>query len=326
MDNNLLDVLIVGAGPIGISCGLEAKKRGWNYLILEKGTLVNSLYNYPKGMQFFSSSDNLELDSIPFISNEAKPFRKEALQYYRIVAQSQDLDIHLFEAVTSITNTAQCLFHITSKKNRYSAKNVIIATGFFDFPNRIGVPGETLDHVSHYFDDPHYYANQKLVIVGANNSAVDAALSCYRSGAEVHLIIRGDEIGERVKYWVRPEIINRIEDGSIHAHYQSTIRRIEKGFVEVETNGMVTKLDTDFVLLMTGYRPDFDFLKSCGVTFREDAMQTPIVDPKTLETEVENLYLAGVVLGGLKTNAYFIDNSRTHSIQICDSIQLKGLL
>lgn len=326
MDKNPLDIIIVGAGPIGISCGLEAKKRGWNYLILEKGTLVNSLYNYPKGMQFFSSSDNLELANIPFVSNEAKPFRKEALHYYRAVAQSQQLNIRLFEAVKTIDKNAQGLFDITSEKNTYRAKHVIIATGFFDFPNLIGIPGESLDHVSHYFDDPHYYSNQKLVIVGANNSAVDAALSCYRCGAEVHLVIRGTQIGERVKYWVRPEIINRIQEGSIHAHYQSKLRRIENRFVEIETNGKVTKLEADFVLLMTGYRPDFNFLKSCGITFLTDAMQTPIVDPKTLETEVENLYLAGVVLGGLKTNAYFIDNSRMHSTQICDSIQLKGLL
>ena len=318
------DLIIVGAGPIGIACALEAQKRGWSYTIIEKGTLVNSLYHYPKGMQFFSSSDNLELDNIPFICKEPKPFRSEALQYYRAVAQSRNLNIKLFERVNTAHKTSDGNFSITTSKGSYHCSNLVIATGFYDYSNKLNIPGEELKHVRHYFDDAHFYANQKVAIVGANNSAVDAALQCYRAGAKVEMIIRGDSIGERVKYWVRPEIINRIADGSITAHYQSHLKEIHPNHLLISKENETKKLAIDYVLLMIGYRPDYDFLKQVGVTFEKDPMQTPKYNPETLETEIDGLFLAGVVLGGLKTNAWFIDNSRDHGVKICDAIQKRA--
>ncbi len=318
------DLIIVGAGPIGIACALEAQSRGWSYTIIEKGTLVNSLYHYPKGMQFFSSSDNLELNNIPFICKEPKPFRSEALQYYRAVAQSRNLNIKLFERVHRTHKTPDGNFSITTSKGSYYCSNLVIATGFFDYSNKLNIPGEELAHASHYFDDAHFYANQRVAIVGANNSAVDAALQCYRAGAKVEMIIRGDAIGERVKYWVRPEIINRIADGSITAHYQSNLKEIHENHLLISKENETKTLAVDYVLLMIGYRPDYDFLKQAGVTFESDPMQTPKYNPETLETEVEGLFLAGVVLGGLKTNAWFIDNSRDHGLKICDAIQKRA--
>jgi thioredoxin reductase (NADPH) len=318
------DLIIVGAGPIGIACALEAQKRGWSYTIIEKGTLVNSLYHYPKGMQFFSSSDNLELDNIPFICKEPKPFRSEALQYYRAVAQSKNLNIKLFERVNTTHKTPDGNFSITTSKGSYRCSNLVIATGFYDYSNKLNIPGEELKHVRHYFDDAHFYANQKVAIVGANNSAVDAALQCYRAGAKVEMIIRGDSIGERVKYWVRPEIINRIADGSITAHYRSHLKEIHPNHLLISKGNETKKLAIDYVLLMIGYRPDYDFLKQAGVTFEKDPMQTPKYNPETLETEIDGLFLAGVVLGGLKTNAWFIDNSRDHGVKICDAIQKRA--
>jgi thioredoxin reductase (NADPH) len=318
------DVIIVGGGPIGIACALECKELKLSYLVLEKGTLVNSLYHYPKGMQFFSSSDKLSLKSTPFISKEPKPFRDEALAYYRTIAQSEQLNIKLFERVTGI-NKSEGAFAITTSKGTYHSNAVIIATGFFDIPKTLNIPGEDLEKVTHYFNDPHYYANQKVVVVGANNSAVDAALSCYRAGAEVTMIVRGKEIGERVKYWVRPEIINRIEDRSITAYFESSLRQIEPNAVTLSTPSGAQSITNDFVLLMTGYQPDYAFLSRIGIEIDQDANKTPIVNEETLESSVEDLYLAGVVLGGMKTNLWFIENSREHAERISAHIKNKLL-
>ena len=217
---NIFDIVIIGGGPIGIACGLEAKKKDLTYLIIEKGPIVNSLFNYPSNMQFFSSSEKLEIDNIPFISLEAKPKRDEALEYYRRIVTSNKLNIHLFEKVEQVTKIKN-LFSIVSDKTSYSAKNIVLATGFYDIPKTLNVPGEDLPKVSHYYDNPHFYANQKLAVIGASNSAIDAALECYRKGSEVSLIIRGSEVGSRVKYWVRPDIINRIEEGSIKVLHEN---------------------------------------------------------------------------------------------------------
>ena len=206
------DVIIIGGGPIGIASGLEAKKQGLSYLIIEKGAIVNSLFNYPINMQFFSSSEKLEIDDIPFISSEAKPKRNEALEYYRRIVTSNQLNIHLFEKVETVTKI-EGNFKVNTSKGTYKAQNIIVATGFYDLPKTLDIPGENLPKVSHYYKDPHYFASQKLAIAGASNSAIDAALECYRKGADVTLIIRGKEVGKRVKYWVRPDIINRIEEG-----------------------------------------------------------------------------------------------------------------
>lgn len=319
-EHSHFDVIIVGGGPIGIACALECKELQLNYLVLEKGTLVNSLYHYPKGMQFFSSSDKLSLKNTPFISKEPKPFRDEALAYYRTIAQSEKLNIKLFERVEDISKKAE-KFTVETSKDSYQSTAVIIATGFFDLPNRLHIPGESLTKVSHYFDDPHYYANQEVVIVGANNSAVDAALSCYRSGAKVTLVVRGKEIGERVKYWVRPEIINRIADGSIRAFFESNLTQIDAHSVTIATLSGPQTIANDFVLLMTGYQPDYNFLSRIGIQIDQDENKTPIVNEETLESTVDGLYLAGVVLGGMKTNLWYIENSREHALRICTRIK-----
>ncbi len=322
MKMKLLDILIVGGGPIGIACGLEAKKRGLNYVIVEKGTIVNSLFNYPVNMQFFSSSERLEIDDIPFISKDAKPKRNEALEYYRRIVTSNKLNIHLFETVEEIKKEDD-LFHISSDKNGYTAHNVIIATGFYDLPNLLNVPGEELSKVSHYYKDPHFYASQKLAVVGASNSAVDAALECWRKGAEVTMIVRGPEIGSRVKYWVRPDILNRIEEGSIKAYFNSTVKEIHSNHLLITTAEGEEELENDFVLALTGYMPNFEFLEHLGIKLSEDEKKLPSYDPKTMETNVDGLYLAGVICGGMETHKWFIENSRVHAPIIMDAILSK---
>ncbi|WP_405606934.1 YpdA family putative bacillithiol disulfide reductase [Polaribacter sp. Asnod1-A03] len=313
------DIVIIGGGPIGIACGLEAKKKGLSYIILEKGPIVNSLYNYPVNMQFFSSSEKLEIDDIPFISKEAKPRRSEALEYYRRIATSNKLNIKLFEKVNSISKEDE-EFTIVSEKNSYKSKNIVIATGFYDIPNTLNIPGEDLPKVSHYYNDPHYFAGQKLVVIGASNSSVDAALESYRKGAEVTLIIRGDEIGERVKYWVRPDIINRIKEGSIKVYYKSTVKEISKETITINTKNGLETLPNDFVLALTGYKPNFTFLEQVGVAFSNDEKKIPVYDEDTMETNVGGVYLAGVICGGLETHKWFIENSRIHAKMIVKDI------
>ncbi|MFM1878087.1 MAG: hypothetical protein RLZZ241_953 [Bacteroidota bacterium] len=315
-----MDVLVIGGGPIGIACGLEAKKHGLSYLILEKGAIVNSLFNYPVNMQFFSSSERLEIDNIPFISKEAKPKRSEALEYYRRIVSSNQLHINLFETVLSIKKV-EGFFQVLTNKSKYESKNVIIATGFYDLPNVLGIRGEELDKVSHYYNDPHYYSGQHLAIIGSSNSAVDAALECWRKGAKVSMIVRGSEIGKRVKYWVRPDIINRIEEGSITAYFNSEVTEITKDAIELKTPEGAIKIANDFVLALTGYRPDFQFLVQAGIQLSADEKRLPKYDPETMQTNVPGLYLAGVICGGMETHKWFIENSREHAKRSIEHIQ-----
>jgi len=321
----IVDIVIIGGGPIGIACGLEAKKNGLSYLIIEKGCIVNSLYNYPSKMQFFSSSEKLEIDNIPFISNEAKPKKSEALEYYRRIVATNDLNIHLFEKVANITSNSEA-FTIETSKTVYTAKNVIIATGFYDIPNKINVAGENLAKVSHYYNDPHFYANQKLAVIGASNSAIDAALESWRKGAEVTLVIRGPEVGKRVKYWVRPDIINRIEEGSIKAIFNATITKITATEIQINTPEETITLSNDYVLALTGYRPNFNFLTSIGINLSTDGKKIPVHNPDTMETNISNIYLAGVICGGLETHKWFIENSRVHATAIVKNILHKKRL
>ncbi|WP_165732903.1 YpdA family putative bacillithiol disulfide reductase [Polaribacter sp. 20A6] len=314
------DIVIIGGGPIGIACGLEAQKNGLSYVILEKGPIVNSLYNYPVNMQFFSSSEKLEIDEIPFISKEAKPRRSEALEYYRRIATSNKLHINLFEKVTSVSKYED-EFSILSDKNTYKSKNIVIATGFYDIPNLLNVPGEDLPKVSHYYNDPHFYAGQKLAVIGASNSSVDAALECYRKGAEVTMVIRGSEVGQRVKYWVRPDIINRIKEESIQVFYSSTVKEITKDTIVINTENGVETLPNDFVLALTGYKPNFTFLEQVGVTFSNDEKKIPTYNDETMETNVNGVYLAGVICGGMETHKWFIENSRVHAKMIISNIK-----
>ena len=271
-------------------------------------------------MQFFSSSERLEIDNIPFISIEAKPKRNEALEYYRRIVTSNNLNIKLFEEVTGVKKEKE-LFHITSNKDSYTASQVVIATGFYDIPNLLHIPGEDLEKVTHYYKNPHYYSGQKVAVIGASNSSVDAALECWRKGAEVSLIIRGTEIGPRVKYWVRPDIINRIEEGSIKVYYKTTLKEITPNKITIEdNNGTKEVLENDFVIALTGYRPNFKFLELLGVSLSQDKKKLPQYNPESMETNVPGIYLAGVVCGGMQTHKWFIENSRIHAMLIMASI------
>jgi thioredoxin reductase (NADPH) len=316
------DVVIIGAGPIGLACGIEAKKSGLSYVILEKGCLVNSLFNYPLNMTFFSTSERLEIGEVPFISHQPKPNRFEALEYYRRVSTSWHLNLKLYEKVTTITSDSNSHV-VTTMKGQYQSKAVILALGFYDLPYLLHVPGEDLPKVKHYYDEPHPYFGQKVVVVGAANSAVDVALETWRKGAEVTMVIREDGIRESVKYWVKPDVENRIQEGSIKAYFHSEVKKITEDAVEIKTPKGDVVIPNDFVLAMTGYQPPFEFMKASGITFHDDPFHTPVYNEETMETSVPGIYLAGVVCGGLKTNKWFIENSRVHASMILQDLAKK---
>lgn len=320
--NDSLDLLIIGAGPIGLACAIEASKVKMKYRVIEKGCLVNSIYHYPSNMTFFSTSELLEIGQVPFVSHQPKPNRLEALEYYRRVCENWFLQVNLYEKVESVTQ-AQQMFHIKTTKGEYWARYVVLALGFYDLPYLLNVPGENLPKVKHYYDEPHPYFRQKVVVVGAANSAVDAALETWRKGADVTMIIREGSIRESVKYWVRPDIENRIREGSIKAHFHSAINRITPKSVEVLTPEGISVIENDWVLAMTGYQPPFEFMRSCGIAFQNDPDHTPVYNEHTMESNIPGLFLAGVVCGGLKTNKWFIENSRVHANRIIDYLQSK---
>ena len=323
MSENLYDIIIIGGGPIGLACGLEAKKAGLTYLIIEKGTLVNSLYNYPVNMTFFSTSERLEIGGIPFVSNNAKPTRNEGLEYYRRVAISGGLHVKLFEEVIDVKKEEH--FIVTTSKQKYKADNIIVCTGFYDIPYLLNVKGEELKKVKHYYNDPHFYAFQKVLVVGAANSAVDAALETWRKGATVTMVIKNDKISDRVKYWVKPDVENRIKEGSIKAYFNSTMAEIRENEVDINTpDGLVT-IENDWVLAMTGYQPNLSFLRKLGIDLSEDAVCKPTYSDETYETNVKGIYLAGVICGGMNTHRLFIENSREHAERIIEDIKNKQL-
>jgi len=322
---NKLDLVIIGGGPIGLACALEAKQKGLSYVILEKGCLVNSLYNYPSNMTFFSTSERLEIGGVPFVSNNNKPTRNEALEYYRRVAISASLDIKLFEEVAAITRP-EGQFEITTTKANYHATNIIIATGFYDLPFLLNVPGENLPNVTHYYGDPHFYAFQKVLVVGASNSAVDAALETYRKGARVTMVIRGEQVGERVKYWVRPDIVNRINEGAIKAYFNSTLAAIREKEVDINTPQGIVTIENDWVIAMTGYQPNLSFLEKAGITLSGDEIRKPSYNSDTHETNSKGIYLAGVICGGMDTHSLFIENSREHAVKIIRDIVAKTMV
>ncbi|MCX8525481.1 YpdA family putative bacillithiol disulfide reductase [Chryseobacterium formosus] len=315
----ILDILIIGAGPIGLNCALEAKKNNLNYLIIEKGTIVNSLYNYPLYMKFFSTADKLEIDEIPLITTAPKPGRQDALEYYQGIARQKNININLYEKVLKVSKNGE-IFEIKTSKSKYFAKNVIISTGFYDIPNLMNIPGENLEKVKHYYTEPYPFAKQKIVVVGSSNSSVDAALETYRKGAEVTMIIRNSEISPNVKYWVKPDIENRITERNITAHFNSELIEIkENSVIFKDENGKINEIENDFVLAMTGYLPDFDFLKNSGIDLQGDCLK-PFYNEETMETNVPDLYLAGVVCGGKDTHLWFIENSRIHADIIIKNI------
>jgi len=316
------NLIIVGGGPIGMVCGIEAKKAGLHFLILEKGALVNSLFHFPANMTFFSTSLLLEIGDVPFISHTDKPTRTEALEYYRRIASAWQLPIHLYETVTQIKQQ-QTGFSVTSDKSMYTCDHIIVATGFYDQYIPLGVPGENLPKVKHYYDEAHPYYQQKLAVIGAGNSACDVALECLQKGARVTLIVRGPQLKETIKYWIRPNIENRIKDQSITAYFNAEPVEIKDHSIIIRQDGQLHELDNDFVLAMTGYLPDYEFLSSLGVLFHNDEYRTPVYHEDTLESNVPGLYLAGVLIGGMKTNKWFIENTRDHGKKIVDHILLK---
>lgn len=302
-----------------MACAIEALKAGLSYLILEKGALVNSLYNYPVFMTFFSTSQKLEIGGVPFVSISNKPNRNEALEYYRRVAEKYDLNINLFEPVKQVSKQSDGNFEVHTDKAKYKVKKVIISTGFYDVPVMMNIPGEELSKVRHYYKDPHLYAFSKILVIGANNSAIDVALETYRKGAKVTLVIRGSEIGSKVKYWVKPDIENRIKEGDITAYFNSEVVAISEQEVQIKTPEGVVTIANDFVLAMTGYKPDFALLKNLGVSLAND--NCPVHNPDTMEISEKGLYLAGVVCGGMDTHKWFIENSRVHAEQIIAHIK-----
>lgn len=318
-----LDVLIVGGGPIGLACGVEAQRAGLNYLIVEKGVLTNSIFNYPSNMTFFSTSEKLEMAGIPFMSISNKPNRTEALEYYRRIVKHYKLAINLYEEVQKLERTAEGDFKVATSKGSYLAEKLILATGFYDLPNTMDVPGEGLPKVSHYYKEPWPYIGQKIIVVGGGNSAVDVALETWRKGAEVTMVVMKPTIDQTVKYWVLPDIENRIKEGSIGAYFDSSITSIAEDHVEIQTPEGAVVLENDFVLAMTGYRPNFALLDQLGVELSLDDRKRPCFDDQNQESNIPGLYLAGVVCGGLNTREFFIENTIIHAASIIEDIKKK---
>ena len=315
----MLDVVIIGAGPVGLACGIEARREGLEARIVEKGALVNSFLGYPVNMEFFSTPELMEIGGHPFPTMGYKPTREEGIEYYRRVARAEELDVRLYERVLSVGGHDGD-FTVRTDKGSHRCRKVIVATGFFDVPNRLGVPGEELDKVTHYFREPFPYTNQRVAVVGAKNSAAKAALACYRHGADVTLVVRGPALSNKIKYWIRPDLENRIKEGSIRAFFSTTVTAIEPDALLLETPDGPHRLGNDWVLALIGYRPDYGFLESVGIASAGDAFCTPVHDADTFETNRAGMYLAGTVCGGLKTSKWFIENGRFHARQIMQHI------
>ena len=314
------DLIIIGAGPIGLACGIEAKKNNLDYEIIDKGMLVNSIFNYPVNTTFFSTADKLEIGEIPFISHNVKPTRTEALEYYRRVCDSWKLNLSLYNEVSEILNK-NSHFELKTQNGIMNSKKVIICTGFYDIPYLLNIPGEELNKVLHYYNESHPYYKMDVAIVGAGNSAVDVALDTYRKGANsVTMIIRETQIGENIKYWVRPDIINRIKSNEINVFYESEILKIKEKTIIIKTKKETKEIKNDFVLAMTGYQPNYNILENLGVEILSDEFKTPVYNEDTMETNVKGVFVAGVICGGLKTNKWFIENSREHSQKILSQI------
>ena len=316
-----VDLLVVGAGPIGLACAVEATRAGLTARVVEKGALVNSLVGYPTQMEFFSTPELLEIGGHPLASRRYKPIREEAIDYYRGVAQREGLDVRLGERVLGVDGEPGA-FTVRTNRGEHAARAVAVATGFFDQPNRLGVEGDSLPHVSYYYKEPYAYSGRRLVVIGAKNSAAKAALEANRHGAHVTMLIRGAEVGPTVKYWIRPDLVNRIADGSITAHVHTTVERITPEAVHALTPDGPLAVPADFVLALTGYHPDFGFFDALGIRTEGDA-QVPVFDPATMETNRQGVYLAGTVCGGRNTSRWFIENGRIHAARI--AAHLAGL-
>lgn len=310
------DIIIIGAGPIGLACGIEARSKGLNCLIIEKGCIVNSIFYYPTNMTFFSTSEKIEIGGVPFVSHGMKPTRREALEYYRRTAGAHNLNIHTYEKVTGIESNGTG-FKVITNKNEYRTQDIVIATGFYDHPNMLNIPGEQLPKVKHYFDEAHPYAYKKVAVIGAGNSAVDVALECYRTNSEVTMIIREPELKPSVKYWVKPDMENRIKEGVIKAYFNSEVTAVKEAEILIKTPEGNKSIPNDFVFAMTGYHPDYSFLKMAGIEIKDG---DPVFNEDTLQSNIPGIYLAGVVCGGIKTDRLFIENSLDHGKKIVNHI------
>ena len=314
------DIVIIGGGPTGINMGIHCEKRKLNYLILEKGVLVNSLYHFPVNMTFFSTSKKLEIGNVPFISHNEKPTRSEALEYYRRLLEAYDLNIELGCEVTEISGK-DGQFNISTSKKSIVAKKIVMATGFYDTPRMLNVPGEHLTKVKHYYDDVHLYIKKDVVVIGGANSACDVALECWQKGANVTMIVRDKELYQKVKYWILPNIENRIKEGSITAYFSSQVTEITDSAVIFNTPDGIKTIPNDFVLSMTGYVPHMDWFRKIGLGIDEE-QGVPILQ-ESLETTVAGIYLSGVAASGLNTSKLFIENTRNHPELILDDIEAK---
>ena len=321
--NPAFDLLVVGAGPTGLACAIEAQKAGFRVALVDKGCVCNSIFHYPAHMTFFTTSERLEIGGIPFPSVNAKPTRGEALEYYRQVAAYYRLDVRQYHRVESVTGADGAFtVHTVDRFGRpgaIEAHKLAISTGYYDLPNWMDIPGETLSKVHHYYHDPHPYYDTDVMVIGGKNSAAIAALELWRSGARVTLVYRGPEVQPHVKYWIKPDIENRIKDGEIKAYFSTQVVEITPDAVVVETPTGRETLPNDFVFAMTGYHPDFSFLERVGVRFvGEDRL--PVCDPETLESNIPGIYLAGVIVAGSRTSEIFIENGRFHGRQIAASL------
>jgi bacillithiol disulfide reductase len=329
------DAVVIGAGPVGLACAIELRAVGLSVVVVEKGALVNSFLGYPTSMELFSTPDRLEIGGHPLSTSRYKPLREEAIDYYRRVAAAEALDIRLYTRVLDVGGEKGA-FVVRVRAQRGEASDgkpptigdaderveciecstVIVSTGFFDIPNLMGVPGEDLPKVTHYYKEPYAYSRQRVLVVGAKNSAAKAALQCMRNGAEVTMVVRRSEVSDRVKYWLRPDLVNRIADGSIKAFFDSEVEEIGTDHVMLKTPKGPVRLPNDFVLAMTGYQPDYPFLSELGIQIQNDAARTPVFDPKTFETNRPGVYMAGTICGGLRTGRWFIENGRFHAASI----------
>ncbi|MFQ5630266.1 MAG: YpdA family putative bacillithiol disulfide reductase [bacterium] len=323
-EETVFDVLVVGAGPIGIACGMEASRSGLSHVIIEKGCLTDAVYQFPAQLVFFSTADLLELGNFPFIISGSKPTRGDILNYYKRVAQHFRLNTHLFERVENIRREGD-VYCVISDKSRYAAKNIVLAIGFYDHPKMLNIAGENLPKVSHYYRESHFYYDQNVAVIGGGNSGVEAALELYRGGAKkVTFIHRQESLNSSIKYWILPDFQNRVKEGSIEAHFSSNVIEIkDKTIVIQKNNGETFEIDNDFVLAMTGYHTDFDFLARVGVETEDTAQRKPVHDPETMETNMPNMYIAGVATGGMNTNKIFIENGRVHAKRIVEDIVRK---
>ena len=316
------DLIIIGAGPIGLACGIAAKERGIDFLIVEKGVLVNAIYNFPEQMTFFSTSNLLEIGGVPFVAHNDKPTRKEALEYYRRVQESWQLPLKLYTTVQTMTKEGEG-YRLETNRGTAFAKAVIVCTGFYDTPRMLNVPGENLPKVKHFYDSPHRYIGQKILVVGAANSACDVALETYYKGAEVTMAIRESEIYPKTKYWIKPNIENRIKEGAIKAFFNTEVKEISTTKVMLETSEGMVAIDNDFVLAMIGYQPDYTLFEKLGLPIGNDQFKTPLHDEKTLETPLSNVYVAGVINAGMNTSKLFIENTRSHATMILEDVAQK---